>query len=171
MTAAAHRSLSAGHADGAPIAIGLLTVSDSRTAGSDVNGPWLKAAVAAAGHAVGAMAIVPDDPSQIDTALSGMVAAGCRVLVVNGGTGIGRRDNTADVVLRRFDKVLPGFGEAFRTLSWPSIGSAAMLSRAVAGTVGDAIVFAVPGSPEAVRLAWDRLIAPEIAHLVWEMDR
>ena len=174
MTAAAHRDAARRTgADGssAAIAIGLVTVSDSRTAATDVNGRWLAEAVRSAGHVVGAAVLVRDDPAAIDQALDGCLAAGCRVVVVNGGTGISRRDTTADVVLRRFDKVMPGFGELFRMLSWESVGAAATLSRAAAGTVGDAVVYALPGSPDAVRLAFERLISPEIEHVVWEMGR
>lgn len=167
MTVGAHRSL----AERGGVAVGLVTVSDSRTAESDVNGRWLAEAVAAAGHVVADARLVRDDPAAIDGAIDGALRSGSRIVVVNGGTGIGRRDNTADVLLRRFDKVLPGFGELFRQLSYADVGSAAMLSRAAAGTIGGAVVFALPGSPEAVRLAWERLIAPEIAHLVWELDR
>lgn len=151
--------------------IGLVTVSDSRTDETDVNGRWLADAVAAAGHTVAAARLVRDDPPAIEAALDAVLAAGSRVVVVNGGTGIARRDNSADVVARRFEKALPGFGELFRQLSFAAVGSAAMLSRAAAGTVGSAVVFALPGSPQAVQLAWERLIAPEIAHLVWELDR
>jgi len=168
VSAAAHRA-AAGSAGA--VAIGLVTVSDSRTSESDVNGRWLSEAVQAAGHRVAAAFLVRDDPAAIDDALSGCLAADCRIVVLNGGTGISRRDNTADVVLRRFEKVLPGFGELFRMLSWESVGSAASLSRAAAGTVGPAAVYALPGSPDAVRLAWERLIAPEIGHMVWEMTR
>lgn len=167
MSSEAHRAA----ADGRIVALGLVTVSDSRTAATDENGRWLAGAVAAAGHRIARSDLVPDDSAAIDSALTACLADGCQVIIVNGGTGIGRRDNTADVVIGRFDKVLPGFGELFRMLSWEAIGAAAMLSRAAAGTIGDAVVFAVPGSPKAVELAWDRLIAPEIAHLAWELVR
>lgn len=148
-----------------------MTISDSRTVETDVNGRFLADAAAAAGHRIARTDLVPDDPAAIDAAITACLSAGCRAIVLNGGTGVSRRDHTADLVLERFDKVLPGFGELFRMLSWDAIGAAAMLSRAAAGTIGNAVVFALPGSPKAVELAWDRLIAPEIAHLVWELDR
>jgi molybdenum cofactor biosynthesis protein B len=99
------------------------------------------------------------------------VDAGCQVIIINGGTGIAKRDSTFEAVDRLLEKRLPGFGELFRMLSYHEIGPAAMLSRATAGTVGDTLLFSVPGSPNAVTLALDRLILPELRHLVWEATR
>ena len=95
----------------------------------------------------------------------------CRIVVVNGGTGISRRDTTYDTLAGMLEKTLPGFGELFRMLSWEQVGSAAMLSRATAGTFRGAVVISTPGSPKAVRLAWEKLIEPELHHLAWELTR
>ena len=94
-----------------------------------------------------------------------------RLIIFNGGTGIGRRDRTYDVIHRAIEKPLPGFGELFRMLSYDQVGAAAMLSRATAGVYRDRVVFSTPGSPHAVQLALEKLILPEIQHLAWELVR
>jgi molybdenum cofactor biosynthesis protein B len=94
-----------------------------------------------------------------------------QVVLTTGGTGISSRDGTVEVVLRYLDKRLEGFGELFRMLSWQEVGSAAMLSRAVAGLARETLIFALPGSPAAVRLAMDKLIVPELPHLLFERSR
>lgn len=98
-------------------------------------------------------------------------AEGCKVIITNGGTGISRRDSTFEAIDALLEKRLPGFGEIFRMLSFAEIGPAAMLSRATAGIMGRTLIFCLPGSPNAVRLGIDRLILPELAHLVWETVR
>ena len=92
-------------------------------------------------------------------------------MIFNGGTGISRRDRTFDVISRKLEKTLPGFGEIFRLLSYEEIGAAAMLSRATAGVYRDTVVVSTPGSTNAVRLAMEKLILPEIQHLAWELVR
>lgn len=154
-----------------PVAVGILTVSDSRTPETDVNGKWLTGQAEKDEHRVVSRLVVRDEPAAVAAALDELLAAGARIIVVNGGTGFSKRDRTYDVICGRLDRVLPGFGELFRVLSYEQVGSAAMLSRAVAGTVGNCLVFSVPGSPNAVQLAWQRLIQPELRHLVWELDR
>ena len=99
------------------------------------------------------------------------LVAGAQVVVVNGGTGVSRRDTTYDTLAAMLEKTLPGFGELFRMLSWEQVGSAAMLSRATAGTYRGAVLVSVPGSPKAVALAWEKLLEPELAHLAWEVGR
>ena len=163
-----HRQLAAAHG---PIPIALVTVSDTRTLETDENGAYLRERVEATGHTVALRTIVPDDPQRVLTALDDAVAAASRLVIFNGGTGVSRRDNTYDAIATRLEKTLPGFGELFRMLSWEQVGSAAMLSRATAGVVAGCVVFSVPGSPAAVRLAWERLIEPELAHLAWEVGR
>lgn len=153
------------HAHG-PVSIGLVTVSDSRTMESDVNGAYLRDAVVAAGHQVAGYRLVPDETGSVLAAVEEL-AAEARVVVLNGGTGISARDRSYEAIAGRLERTLPGFGELFRMLSWEQVGSAAMLSRAVAGTIGHSVVFSVPGSPDAVRLAWERLIEPELGHLGW----
>ena len=94
-----------------------------------------------------------------------------RLIIFNGGTGISQRDRTYDVISRKLEKTLPGFGELFRMLSYDQVGAAAMLSRATAGVYRNKVIFSTPGSPDAVRLAVEKLILPEIQHLAWELIR
>jgi molybdenum cofactor biosynthesis protein B len=114
---------------------------------------------------------VRDEPEQIRAAVEQGLAGGARAVLVTGGTGITRRDQTVEAVRPLLEKEIPGFGELFRMLSFQEIGSAAWLSRALAGTVRGALVFVLPGSPNAVRLALDRLILPELGHAVRELSR
>jgi molybdenum cofactor biosynthesis protein B len=151
--------------------VALLTVSDSRTRETDVNAQYLDKALRANGHKVTGYAIIPDDPSQILEALTELTTGPSQVVLINGGTGISQRDNTFDVLSRNLEKVLPGFGELFRNLSYGQIGSAAMLSRATAGLFKGCVVFSMPGSPNAVKLAWEKLILPELAHLAYEATK
>lgn len=153
-----------------PVAVALVTVSDSRTPETDTNGQWLREQVAAADATVSGYRVVRDEPAEIRTALDELVGE-AQVVIVNGGTGVSRRDTTYDTLAALLEKTLPGFGELFRMLSWEQVGSAAMLSRATAGTYRGAVVVSVPGSPKAVQLAWEKLIEPELAHLAWEVGR
>jgi molybdenum cofactor biosynthesis protein B len=153
-----------------PVPIAVVTVSDSRTEETDTNGRWLREAVAAAGHADGGYRLIRDEPDQVAAALEEMAAGQARIVLFNGGTGIAPRDTTCDVLARMIEKPLPGFGELFRMLSWEQVGAAAMLSRATAGVYRGRVVFSMPGSPAAVRLAWEKLIAPEVEHLAWLVD-
>jgi molybdenum cofactor biosynthesis protein B len=114
---------------------------------------------------------VTDDPAEIRSAIQEAVEAGARAVILNGGTGIGRRDNAVEVLEELLEKRLPGFGELFRYLSYKQIGSAAMMSRAVAGTYRGMILFALPGSPKAAGLAMDALILPELGHAIRELTR
>lgn len=153
------------------LGVAIITVSDSRTPDSDLNGKYLREQIEDLGHNVVDYRLIPDDPDQLTKVLGQITAAGAQVLLLNGGTGISKRDNTFDVLSRNLEKVLPGFGELFRMLSYEQVGSAAILSRALAGTYKGLLVFSTPGSPKAVRLAWEKLIAPELQHLVWEISR
>jgi len=152
-----------------PVSVALLTVSDSRTRETDVNAQYLDKALRERGHKVTGYAIIRDDPNQILEALTELVSGPSQVVLINGGTGISQRDNTFDVLNRNLEKTLPGFGELFRLLSYEQIGSAAMLSRATAGLFGGCVVLSMPGSPNAVKLAWKKLILPELEHLAYEM--
>ncbi len=149
----------------------MVTVSDTRTAETDENGRFLKAAAEAAGHTVAAYHLVRDEPAQIESLLEQIRASDAPVWIFNGGTGIAPRDTTCDVLGSRCDRILPGFGELFRALSYAEIGPAAMLSRALAGTLAGKFLFAVPGSPAAVKLAWEKLIQPQLGHIVDELNR
>jgi molybdenum cofactor biosynthesis protein B len=163
-----HRAQSAGQG-AVPIAI--VTVSDTRTPETDVSGQTIRDLAVAAGHLVVDYRIVKDEPDEVLQALEDFSAGPARIIIFNGGTGIGRRDRTYDVISKTLDKTLPGFGELFRLLSYQEIGAAAMLSRATAGVYGDKVVFSTPGSPHAVQLAMEKLILPEIRHLAWELIR
>jgi len=154
-----------------PISIALVTVSDTRTPETDVNGKFLREQIEAIGHTVASYRIIKDEPDQVREALEQAAEGGARVVLFNGGTGIAKRDMTIDVVSRMLEKEMPGFGELFRMLSWDQVGPAAMLSRATAGLYKGTIVFCTPGSSAAVRLAWEKLLGPELDHLVWELTR
>lgn len=149
----------------------VVTCSDTRDAALDESGRALREGLEAAGHSIAGYKIVKDDPDAIRVALAEAVEAGARAVLFNGGTGISRRDCTVETLRSLFEKELPGFGELFRSLSYQQIGSAALLSRATAGTYRGMIVFAVPGSPKAVRLALSALILPELGHAVRELMR
>ena len=124
------------------------------------------------GHTHPFYTISKDDPAQIRSLLTELCArTDIQAIILNGGTGVSRRDTTYDTLAGMLEKTLPGFGELFRMLSWDQVGSAAMLSRATAGTYRGAVVVSVPGSPKAVALAWEKLIEPELAHLAWEVGR
>jgi len=153
------------------VAVAIVTISDSRTPETDPNGKYLREQIGILGHQVLDYRVIPDDPDQLTLVLDEIAGSGARLLLLNGGTGVSRRDNTFDVLSRHLEKVIPGFGELFRMLSYEQVGSAAMLSRALAGTYKGLMVFSTPGSPKAVRLAWERLIAPELQHIVWELSR
>ena len=149
----------------------VVTCSDSRELAADESGALIQAALERDGHLVVRRKIIRDEPIAIGAALEDASALGARAVIFNGGTGIGARDSTVETLRALFDKELPGFGEIFRALSFAEIGSAAMMSRATAGTVRGMVVFSVPGSPAAARLAMERLILPELGHAVRELTR
>jgi molybdenum cofactor biosynthesis protein B len=145
----------------------VLTISDTRTADNDTSGRAIAALLASAGHQVVGQAIVKDDPSAVQTIVRQQLAAdGVDVVITTGGTGITSRDSTIEAIESLIDKRLDGFGELFRMLSYQDIGPAAMLSRAVAGLASRRIVLALPGSEAAVKLAMEKLVIPELGHLV-----
>ena len=158
--------------EGPPVVrLAVVTASDTRGEAEDTSGAWLRAQAAAAGHPVVLYRVVKDEPDAIRAALAAAEAAGAQGILVNGGTGIAARDRTYEAVTGLLEKRLDGFGELFRMLSFAEIGSAAMMSRAVAGVWRGAAVFSMPGSTAAVRLAWEKLIAPELSHLVRELEK
>ena len=164
----AHRAAAA---ELGPIAVGVITVSDSRTPDDDTNGRLApRADRRRRARVVSGYRVVRDEPDEVRAAVDELVAD-ARIVVVNGGTGVSRRDTTYDTLAGMLEKTLPGFGELFRMLSWEQVGAAAMLSRATAGTYRGSVVVSVPGSPKAVALAWEKLIEPELAHLAWEVGR
>jgi len=162
------------HRESAPetVRIAVLTVSDTRTPETDTGGDVVEELMRGAGHEVVAREIVRDEAASIRTRLVDLLdRTDVDAVVTTGGTGISARDTTYEVVDRMIEKKLDGFGELFRMLSYEEIGAAAVLSRAVAGTVGTRLVASLPGSRNAVRLGVEKLLAPEIAHVVFELRK
>jgi molybdenum cofactor biosynthesis protein B len=155
-----------------PVRIAIITVSDSRTPETDTNAHFLREAISGAGYIVTAYRLIRDEPLEVEAILDELaIKTDSQILLWNGGTGISPRDTTYDVLSRKLEKTLPGFGEIFRMLSFQEIGAAAMMSRATAGVYKGRVIISTPGSPNAVKLAWEKLILPEIAHLAWEVSR
>ncbi len=150
----------------------IITISDTRTKETDISGKCIRDLLEKNGHNVVRYDIVRDEPEAIQKLLrEGIASEAIQVILCNGGTGISLRDRSYEVVVQVLDKQLDGFGELFRILSYQDIGSAAMMSRAVAGIAGDTVIFSMPGSKSAVELAMGKLILPELGHLVWELRK
>ncbi len=179
MSAESHLQHAARTAAERPVRCAILTVSDTRTRENDTGGDLVENLAKSAGHDVLERAIVKDDPTQIRTAIEHWLSRqDIDAVLTTGGTGIAKRDTTIEVVRSLLTAELEGFGELFRMLSWEQVQAAAMFSRAVGGLVsrtpddgGDTFIFAMPGSPNAVETAMKNLIAPQLAHLVWERRR
>ncbi len=149
------------------VACFVITVSDTRDETTDRSGGAIKALLEEQGHAVAGYEIVKDEPDDIRTLIAKALAVeAVDVVILNGGTGIAPRDGTYEVVSGVLDKRIDGFGELFRFLSYQEIGSAAMLSRALAGTAGSRVVVSLPGSSGAVKLAMTSLLLPQLGHMV-----
>ena len=161
------------HRAAAPLAVraAIVTASDTRTWESDASGAVLFEGLEAAGISVVDRRIAHDDVDALTLAIRAGIRAGADAVLVTGGTGVAPRDVTPEALARLGARELPGFGELFRALSFVDIGPAAMLSRATAGIVGRTVVFALPGSPGACRLALTRLIVPELPHLVAQLRK
>lgn len=153
------------------ISIAIVTVSDSRIPETDSNFHFLNEQIGIHGHLLAGYEIVKDDAEDILKVLDVMISREARIIIFNGGTGISKRDTTYDALTRKYEKTLIGFGELFRMLSYQKIGSSAMFSRASAGVYKERVIISIPGSNAAVRLAWEKLILPEIQHLAWEICR
>jgi molybdenum cofactor biosynthesis protein B len=152
--------------------VAVLTISDTRTPETDTGGSAIVELMQGAGHNVSRREIVRDDAPRIEVVLQELLAeAGVDAVITTGGTGISARDTTYEVANRLIDKKLDGFGELFRMLSYEEIGAAAMLSRAVAGAAGLKFLACLPGSTNAVRLAMERLLVPEMPHVVFELRK
>jgi molybdenum cofactor biosynthesis protein B len=150
----------------------VVTVSDTRTLETDAGGQAIVDRLTEAGHQVVDRHILPDEPEPMRQLLTSLRdRADVDAILMTGGTGIGRRDQTFETVTGLLDKTLPGYGELFRMLSYAEIASAAMLSRAVGGLIGRTVLLTMPGSRAAVRLAMEKLILPELGHLVREARR
>jgi len=162
-----HRKAAVAH-----VATIVVTVSDTRTLETDTGGALVASELEAAGHTLVERRVVPDDPAAIAGALEDALGRdGVEAVIFTGGTGVAPRDVTPETVEAKLDRVIPGFGELFRMLSHADIGSAALLSRATAGLARGRVVFVIPGSRGAVRLAMEKLIVPEIGHLAGEAHK
>ena len=148
----------------------VLTISDTRTEDTDISGDTIAGLLTTSGHSIGGRAIVKDDPRSVRVAVTGWAPI-AQAIITTGGTGLTSRDRTFEALDDVFEKRLNGFGELFRALSYQEIGSAAMMSRAFAGTIGKTVVFCLPGAENAVRLAMMKLILPEMGHMVRELNR
>lgn len=150
----------------------VITVSDTRTLETDTGGQAVIVHLTAAGHTVVSREIIPDEPSRMRPLLESLRGRDdLDAILMTGGTGVTSRDQTYETVSSLLDKPLPGYGEIFRLLSYQEIGPAAILSRAVGGLLGRKILLTMPGSPAAVRLAMEKIIVPELPHLVREARR
>jgi molybdopterin adenylyltransferase len=153
------------------VVVSVVTISDTRTLENDTSGQYLETALSAAGHRLLERVLVKDNPDDIKRVLVRLLASEAQVVITSGGTGITGRDNTVPIVESMIVKPLPGFGELFRMLSYQEVGGAAMLSRATGGLAQGALLFALPGSSNAVKTAWEKLLKDELGHLVFEMLR
>ncbi|BAT51629.1 molybdopterin precursor biosynthesis protein [Nostoc sp. NIES-3756] len=157
---------------GVTVNCAVVTVSDTRTPEIDKSGQLIQQLLSDTNHTVVAYAIIPDEPTQIQAKIEILSQKGnLDAVIFNGGTGIAPRDNTYDAIEKLLEKTLPGFGEIFRYLSYQEIGSRAIASRAVAGVYKNKLIFSLPGSSNAVRLGMEKLILPELAHLVTQMRK
>jgi molybdenum cofactor biosynthesis protein B len=159
------------HRESAPKAIPcvVITVSDTRSLETDTGGALVAELLGAQGHPVIDRLLVRDELAAIQSAVRGALAhPEVGAVLLTGGTGIAERDVTPEALRSLLDRELPGFGELFRMLSYQEVGSAALLSRALAGTAGGRLVAALPGSRSAIRLGLEKLLLPELGHLVAE---
>jgi molybdenum cofactor biosynthesis protein B len=162
------------HRESAPdrVRVAVLTISDTRTPETDTGGDTVEELMRGAGHEIVERTIVRDAASAIRTTLVELIARpDVDAVITTGGTGISARDTTYEVVDRMLEKKLDGFGEIFRMLSYEEIGAAAVLSRCVAGAVGTRFLACLPGSRNAVRLAVEKLLVPELAHIIFELRK
>ena len=150
----------------------VITCSDSRTRDTDSSGYRIMHMLKEAGHSVVAYHLVKDDPKKIKAKIrAGLADKNIQAIIVNGGTGISRRDSTFEAVDAMLEKRLDGFGEVFRFLTYQEIGSPAIMSRATAGIIKGRVLFSTPGSENAVRLAMEKLILPELGHLIQQLSK
>lgn len=159
------------HAHGS-VNCAVITVSSTRSKENDVSGKTIINLLEGNGHTVLYYDVIKDDITAIKASLDhNLNEQGVQAIILNGGTGIGKKDVTIEAVESFFEKELVGFGEIFRTLSYKEIGSAAMLSRASAAVALGKIIFCLPGSTNACKLAMEKLIVPELGHIVYELNR
>ena len=149
----------------------ILTISDTRTPETDRSGDAIATRLEAAGHSVIGRRIVRDVASEVASAVEKALAGDAKAIITTGGTGIATRDTTFEAISALIERPMPGFGELFRMLSYDQIGPGAMLSRACAGITNRRVLFVLPGSEKAVTLAMEKLIVPELGHIVSEMTK
>ncbi|HSB45474.1 MAG TPA: MogA/MoaB family molybdenum cofactor biosynthesis protein [Nitrospira sp.] len=150
----------------------VITCSDTRTPETDTSGQLIQKLLKEQGHTIVAYHLVKDEPAQIKGHIAEAIAnEAVQAIIINGGTGISRRDSTFEAVDAMLEKRLDGFGEVFRFLTYQDIGSPAIMSRATAGIIKGRVLFSTPGSENAVRLAMEKLILPELGHLVKELTK
>ena len=163
------------HEESAPaVSVGcaLITTTDSRDESQDVSGSVAKSILEGAGHRIVFYDLVPNDREKIRSLVGSLLSRDdVRLIVTTGGTGLGTKDVTVDAVASLLDRTIEGFGILFQMLSYEQVGSAGMLSRALGGVASGKLIFCLPGSPAAVELALERLIVPQIPHMIWELDR
>ena len=154
------------HGKGLSAQCAVVTLSDTRDGSNDPSGTLVEQRLAGSGHNIVSRSWVVDEPTQIREHVGALLETGLDLVVCTGGTGVAPRDQTVEAVSQLWQRDLPGFGELFRMLSFQQIGPAAMLSRACAGVSDRTAIFLLPGSPHAVELAMDRLIVPQVSHLL-----
>ncbi len=153
-----------------PINCAIITISDTRTTETDTGGQLANQLLSNAGHEVKFYQIVPDEPAQIIALLNQLAnEETIQAVILSGGTGISPRDRTYEALNSLLEKILPGFGELFRSLSYAEIGSRTISSRSIAGTYRQMIIFALPGSRGAVELGITKIILPELPHLIKQL--
>lgn len=151
------------HADFLPLTLCVLTVSDTRTAQNDSSGDYLAGALAEAGHRLHERRIAKDDKYRIRAIVADWIAdERVHGVLVTGGTGFTGRDTTPEAIEPLLDKIMPGFGELFRAVSYDEIGTSTLQSRAFAGLANNSFVFCLPGSTSACRTAWEKLIRAQL---------
>ena len=154
------------------LSVAIMTFSDTRDESSDKSGKILIEGIKQAGHKVILYSVMKENPEEMKAALQEWLEnKELDVIITNGGTGLTARDGTVEVARELFDKELDGFGEIFRLISYQQIGAAAILSRATAGAASGKILACLPGSSKAVKLALDRILIPQLPHMVWEANR
>ncbi len=162
------------HKEKAPASVScaILTISDSRSEADDESGRLLRQKLDENGHRVISYGILKNEAESIKQKIGGLLEQKeIQVIITDGGTGMGHRDITIETISPILEKKLDGFGELFRFLSYQEIGTASIMSRAIAGAANGKIIICLPGSPNAARLAMDKIILPEIGHMVWEATR
>ncbi|MCH8927469.1 MAG: molybdenum cofactor biosynthesis protein MoaB [Candidatus Marinimicrobia bacterium] len=150
----------------------VVTISDTRTEDNDEGGSYIVESLISAGHQIKKKLILKDESEEIKNLLAELIGSGeFNLIITTGGTGIASRDNTIQTLKPLLEKTMEGFGELFRSLSYDEIGARAMLSGATAGVAGSTLLFCLPGSLNAVKLGMEKLILPDLGHLVWEATR